>query len=270
MNINVAIGQFYPVESAIHKLDPRSKLMGTLAFIILLFIVNNFWGYVLAAAGLATVIKQSNVPPKYMLKGLKGLMFIIAFTIILNVFFSPGETVIFSWGIVEITKEGLLMALKMGTRLIMLVIGSSILTLTTSPIELTDGIERGLSPFKKIGLPAHEIAMMMTIALRFIPNLMEEVDRIMKAQIARGADFDTGGIKEKAKSLIPLLVPLFVSAFHRADDLAMAMEARCYRGDVNRSKMKEMKYTPADRVFLASFFLFSVLLVLTRMLPPLF
>lgn len=245
---NIAIGQYYPVRSAIHSIDPRVKLVATLGYITLLFLITNIWGYLLTVLFLAAVIYMSNVPPIFMFKGLKGILFILVFTVVLNMFFTPGGTVIFHWAFMTITREGVYVAARMGLRLVLLVVGSSVLTLTTSPIELTDAIEFLLKPFKRVGVPAHEIAMMMTIALRFIPTLLEEMDKIMKAQMARGADFDTGGLLKKAKSLIPLLVPLFVSAFRRADDLAMAMEARCYRGDVNRTRMKTLKLARRDYV----------------------
>ncbi|MDR2899496.1 MAG: energy-coupling factor transporter transmembrane protein EcfT [Clostridiales bacterium] len=251
MNINITIGQFYPIDSKIHRLDPRAKLLATFVFIAALFFVNDIYGYILSALSIGVIILISKVPFKYLLKGLKAIIGIIIFTAVLNIFFAGGKTVIFSFYFIKITAEGLILAAKMATRLVLLVIASSMLTLTTSPIELTDGIEYVLKPFKKIGVPAHEIAMMMTIALRFIPTLMEEVDKIMKAQIARGADFDTGNIMQKAKSMIPLLVPLFISAFRRADDLAMAMEARCYQGDAHRTRMKILKFNDNDYIFCA-------------------
>ena len=246
MFTNITIGQYYPAESSVHRLDPRLKLVSVLAFIILLFFINNFWGYLFTAVCIFIVIKISRVPPLFLLRGLRGILFILLFTAALNIFFTPGETVLFQFHAFGITLEGLTLAGKMAVRLCLLIIGSSLLTLTTSPIELTDAIEYLLKPLKRIGVPAHEIAMMMTIALRFIPTLMEEMEKIMKAQSARGADFDTGGIIKRARSLIPLLAPLFISSFRRADELAMAMEARCYRGDVNRTRMKVLKLTRID------------------------
>lgn len=265
--MNITIGQFYPVHSKIHELDPRTKLAGTLIFIIVLFFASNIWGYLLAAIALALVIKLSNVPPKYMFKGIRGILFIILFTVVLNIFFTPGEKILFTLWKLPVYLEGVAMAVMMGTRLVMLVAGSAVLTLTTSPIDLTAGIERAFSPFKKIGVPAHEIAMIMSIALRFIPTLMEEVERITKAQTARGADFDTGNLMQKAKSMIPLLVPLFISAFHRADDLSLAMEARCYRGDINRTRMKKMVYGNRDYIFYGCLLLFGAAMAFTRFLP---
>jgi energy-coupling factor transport system permease protein len=246
MLTNITIGQYYPAESPVHSLDPRFKLVSAMAFIILLFFVGNFWGFIFTAACVSAVIKLSRVPPLFLLRGLRGIIFILLFTAALNVFFTPGGTVLFEFYFLRVTLEGLALAGKMAVRLCLLIIGSSLLTLTTSPIELTDAIEYLMTPLKRFGVPAHEIAMMMTIALRFIPTLMEEMEKIMKAQSARGADFDTGGAVKRARSLIPLLVPLFISSFRRADELAMAMEARCYRGGVNRTRMKTLKLTRLD------------------------
>jgi len=245
---DITIGQYYPVESIIHRMDPRTKIALTFGFIISLFFSTHLFVYAYAALMLGVVIRLSKVPFRYMIKGLKSIIILIVFTVVLNIFLIPGENVLVDMGIVKITGEGLLAAFAMATRLIMLIIGSSILTLTTSPIDLTDAIEKLLKPFEKIHVPAHEIAMMMTIALRFIPILLEETDKIMKAQMARGADFESGGIVKRAKSLVPLLVPLFISAFRRADDLALAMEARCYRGGEGRTKMKQLKYNRRDLV----------------------
>lgn len=242
---DITIGQYYPTSSSIHRLDPRVKILITFTYITALFIVKHFIAYSFIVAFLATAILLSKVPFKYMIKGLKPLFLIILFTFSINMFMTKGE-VIYQIGPLDITKEGVMQAVFMGTRLILLIIGTSLLTLTTSPIQLTDGIEKLLNPFKKIGVPAHELAMMMTIALRFIPTLLEETDKIMKAQMARGADFESGNILNRAKSLVPLLVPLFVSAFRRADELAMAMEARCYRGGDNRTRMKELSLHGRD------------------------
>ena len=246
MNVNITIGQYYPSESPIHGLDPRLKLVSALGFIVLLFFVQNFWGYFLSAAYLSVIVYISRVPPLFLLRGLRGILFILLFTAVLTIFSTPGDTVLFSFHILRITAEGLSIAGKMAVRLCLVIMGSSMLTLTTSPIELTDAIEYLMKPLKPLGVPAHEIAMIMTIGLRFIPILMEEIEKIMKAQSARGADFDTGGIIKRARSLIPLLAPLFISQFRRADELAMAMEARCYRGDINRTRMKVMKLTRRD------------------------
>src|SRR6056297_1581364 len=242
---NITIGQYYPVESLVHRRDPRLKIMAVYGFVIVLFMIDSLANYAYAASFLGLMIVASKVPLKYILKGLKPIFFIIFFTFTINMFLTRGE-IIYKMGIFEITSEGLHQAVFMSLRLVFLIIGTSILTLTTSPIELTDGIERLLNPFRKIGVPAHELAMMMTIALRFIPTILEETDKIMKAQMARGADFESGNIVKRAKSLIPLLVPLFIGAFRRADDLAMAMEARCYRGGENRTRMKQLKLHRRD------------------------
>ena len=238
-----------------HRLDPRIKIIVTIVYIAALFIVNDFWGILLNVAALAVVIAISKVPLKFILRGLKPIFLIILFTFVLNLFMMPGKVVVHLW-VLTITEEGIYTAFFMGSRLILLIIGSSLLTLTTKPISLTDGIESLLSPFRKIGVPAHELAMMMTIALRFIPTLMEETDKIMKAQQARGADFESGNIIRRAKSLIPILVPLFISAFRIAQELAMAMEARCYRGGQHRTRMNGMKLGKNDlaaSILLAAF-----------------
>jgi len=249
---DITIGQYYPSASCIHKLDSRTKILITFAYIIGLFLIDHFIGYAFVAACFYAAVRVSKVPLKFMLKGLKSIMFILLFTVVLNIFFTANGNVIYigdyplQWGFVKITDAGLLIAAKMGIRLVLLIVGSSLLTLTTSPIELTDGIESLLNPFRKIGVPAHEIAMMMSIALRFIPILLEETDKIMKAQMARGADFETGNIVQRAKAMIPIMVPLFISAFRRAEELAMAMEARCYRGGVGRTRLNKLTYTKAD------------------------
>ena len=243
---DITLGQYYQTESVIHRLDPRVKLVGTIAYIISLFLVNDIWGYMVAALFLAAMIKLSNVPFKFMVKGMKAIMFLLMLTVVFNMFLTPGEALISVWKL-TITKEGLKLAIMMAVRLTFLIIGSSVMTLTTTPNNLTDGMENLMNPLRKFKVPVHEIAMMMSIALRFIPILMEETDKIMKAQIARGADFESGNIIKKAKALVPLLVPLFISAFRRANDLAMAMEARCYRGGDGRTKMKPLIYKKEDR-----------------------
>ena len=236
---DITLGQYYQAESIIHRLDPRVKMIGTLIYIITLFIFNTFLGFAFAALCLFGVVRTSKVPFKFIVKGLKPIFFIIIFTFILNMFMIRGEVLVKFW-IFEITKEGLREAMIMAIRLILLILGSSMLTLATKPINLTDGIERLLSPFKKIGFPAHEIAMMTTIALRFIPTLLDE----------------TGNILHRAKQMIPILVPLFISAFRIAQDMAMAMEARCYRGGENRTRMKEMKYGKRDGIAAVAIVLF--------------
>lgn len=244
---DITIGQYYPTDSVIHKLDPRVKLIGTIVYIVSLFIFRSWSGYALATLALFAVIKISKVPLKFMIKGLKSIIILLMITVIFNLFLTPGETLIQIWKL-KITKEGIITAIFMAFRLMYLIIGSSVLTLTTTPNNLTDGLEKGLNPLKKIKVPVHEIAMMMSIALRFIPILLEETDKIMKAQMARGADFESGGLIKKAKNLVPLLVPLFISAVRRANDLAMAMEARGYRGGEGRTKMKPLVYKARDKI----------------------
>jgi len=242
---DITIGQYYPVDSPVHRLDPRVKILASMLFIISLFVVEDFYQYLPALFFVVLTVKVSGVPISYILKGLKPIMIILIFAFVINIFLTQGE-VIYALGPLHVTKEGIYQAFFMMLRLILLITGTSLLTLTTSPILLTDGLESLLSPLKKIGLPAHELSMMMTIALRFIPTLLQETDKIMKAQMARGADFESGNLINRAKSLIPLLVPLFISAFRRADELAMAMEARCYRGGENRTRLKVLKYTRGD------------------------
>ena len=262
---DITLGQYYPGHSYVHKLDPRVKIMATLLYIVSLFVVDDFLGFAVAFVGLAVVIAVSKVPLKFILRGLKPVFLIISFTFIINMFMIKGEVLV-SLGFLTITREGLRTAVFMAVRLVLLIIGSSLLTLTTKPISLTDGIEALLSPFKKIGLPAHELAMMMTIALRFIPTLLEETDKIMKAQQARGADFESGNIIRRAKALVPILVPLFISAFRIAQDLAMAMEARCYGGDIKRTRMNGMKLRSGDFVASAIFIVFIGLIILERIM----
>ena len=242
---DITLGQYYPADSVIHKLDPRVKLFGTLIYIISLFVFKGLPAFILAAIFLVVLIKLSKVPFSYMVKGLKTIVLIMLFAAVFNLFLTPGTKLVSFW-IFTITYEGLKNAVVMMVRLIFLIIGTSLMTLTTTPNELTDGLEKALSPLKYIKVPVHEIAMMMTIALRFIPTLLDETDKIMKAQQARGADFDTGNLIQKAKSLIPILVPLFISAFRRAEELAMAMEARCYHGDEHRTRMNVMTMKSSD------------------------
>ena len=243
---DITIGQYYTTNSVIHSLDSRFKIMALFVYVICLFVINDVYTYAFSAAALAAVIALSKVPLKFILKGIKSIMLIIILTAAINLLTARGERVLYEFGWFSITLEGVYMAVKMVVRLVMLIISSSLLTLTTTPIQLTDGIEYLLKPFGKIGVPYHEIAMMMTIALRFIPTLLDETDKIMKAQQARGADFETGNLFQKAKSLVPIMVPLFISAFRRADELAMAMEARCYNGGGGRTRMNAMKFTKAD------------------------
>lgn len=242
---DITLGQYYQTGSVIHRLDPRVKLVTTIFYIISLFIVDNFIGYIIAGLFLALIIKLSKVPVKFMVRGMKSIIFLLIIAVGFNLFLTPGETAVAFWKL-RITWEGIRLAAFMAIRLVFLIMGSSVMTLTTTPNNLTDGMESLLGPLKKIKVPVHEISMMMSIALRFIPILLEETDKIMKAQIARGADFESGNLIKKAKSLVPLLVPLFISAFRRANDLAMAMEARCYRGGEHRTKMKPLIYKKRD------------------------
>ena len=259
----ITIGQYYPAESVIHRLDPRVKLVGTLVYIISLFLFKSFSCYFVVAAFLFTVILLSNVPLGYILRGLKTIIFLLLFMSMFNLFFTPGDVVYWKGGPFQITDAGIRNAGFMALRLILLIIGSSLMTFTTTPNQLTDGLESLLKPFKKLGLPVHEVAMMMSIALRFIPILMEETNKIMMAQMARGASFDEGNLIQKAKSLVPLLVPLFVSAFRRADDLAMAMEARCYHGGEGRTKMKPLRYQSRDYIAYVVMLLYLATVIFT-------
>lgn len=244
---DITLGQYYQTESVIHKLDPRVKLVGTILYIISLFLFNHFIGYIAAALFLITVIKLSRVPFRFMVRGMKAVVFLLLLTVVFNLLLTPGEALISFWKL-TITREGVRISIFMAIRLTFLIIGSSLMTLTTTPNNLTDGMEKLMNPLKRLHVPVHEIAMMMSIALRFIPILMEETDKIMKAQIARGADFESGNLIRKAKAMVPLLVPLFISAFRRANDLAMAMEARCYRGGEGRTKMKPLQYKRRDYI----------------------
>lgn len=253
---DITIGQYYPADSVLHRLDPRVKFVSTLIYIISLFVFSSWIGYGVAAVFLVILIGLSKVPVKFMVKGLKPIVVLLCITMFFNLIFTPGEE-LFSFWIITVTKEGVRLAAKMGIRLIFLIIGASLMTLTTTPNQLTDGLERLMRPLNKIHVPVHDIAMMMSIALRFIPILLEETDKIMKAQTARGADFEGGGLIKKVKNMVPLLVPLFISAFRRANDLAMAMEARCYHGGDGRTQMKPLTYKTRD--YLAYLIVFGYL-----------
>ncbi|NLJ58923.1 MAG: energy-coupling factor transporter transmembrane protein EcfT [Tissierellia bacterium] len=260
---NLTIGQHYPVESPVHDLDPRLKIMMTIIFIVSIFFIKNFTGFLIVIGFLTLSISLSKVPVKFVIRGLRPILLIIIITFLINLLMTPGRT-IFKIGFINVTEEGLKQAGFMAVRLTLLIMGTSLLTLTTSPIILTDGIESLLSPFKRFGLPAHELAMMMTIALRFIPTLMEETEKIMKAQKSRGADFESGNIVSRAKNLVPLLVPLFISAFRRADELAMAMEARCYRGGDQRTRMRQMEIKNIDYIAAFVFLVYLTAIILFR------
>lgn len=263
---DITLGQYYQADSVIHRMDPRTKIVGTIAFIVSLFLAKNCIGYLAAAVFLFAVIRISKVPFRFMVRGMKSTVFLLLVTIIFNLFLTPGTPLVRLWKL-TITEEGLKQAVYMGIRLTFLILGSSLMTLTTTPNNLTDGLESLLGPLKVFRVPVHEVAMMMAIALRFIPILLDETDKIMKAQIARGADFESGNLIKKAKSMVPLLVPLFISAFRRANDLAMAMEARCYRGGSHRTKMKPLKYRRRDAAAYLVMAAYIVLVVLTKKIP---
>ena len=264
---DITLGQYFPGESVIHRLVPRVKIILTFSYIILLFAAKGIVGYTIMLAVLCTVVGISGIKVRVVLRSMKPLLFIIAFTAILNMFYTPGEELWRFW-IFRITREGIETAVFMALRIAMLIAGTFVLlTYTTSPIMLTDGIESLLRPLQKLHLPVHELAMMMTIALRFIPTLIEETDKIISAQKARGADFETGNLLQRAKALVPILVPLFVSAFRRADELAIAMECRCYRGGESRTRLKELRMTRLDYGALACTAAVTVLIVLSRVFP---
>ena len=258
---DITIGQYYPVDSKLHRLDPRVKIMCTLLYLISLFLFQNIFGYLVATAFLIIVIRMSKVPFKFIVKGLRPIIMLLMITVVFNLFLTKTGNVLLKVWILQITDDGVRTAFFMMLRLVYLILGSSIMTFTTTPNALTDGIERLLWPLRKIKIPVHEIAMMMSIALRFIPILLEETDKIMKAQTARGADLESGNIVQKAKAMIPILVPLFVSAFRRATDLAMAMEARCYRGGEGRTKMKPLIYQKKDYIAYAITLIYLVVAI---------
>ena len=260
---DITLGQYYPADSVIHKLDPRTKLFATLLFIISVFSFDGIVGFIVMTAFLFGVIALSRVPLSFMLRGLKAIMILLVIAGLINLFLTPGQVLWSLWKI-HITREGLRNAVLMTIRMVYLIMGSSVMTLTTTPNQLTDGLEKALKPLQKINVPVHEIAMMMSIALRFIPILIEETDKIMKAQMARGADFESGGLVKKAKNMVPLLVPLFVSAFRRANDLALAMEARCYVGGEGRTKMMPLVYHKVDRLAYVVVIAYFVLLMVIK------
>ena len=266
--LDITLGQYYPGNSFIHRLDPRTKILTTMLLIVAVFLANSAIGYGALCAMVLFIIAMSGLPFMLVLRSVKPLLFIIVLTLALHALMGQGEHVLYQWKFITVTEEGLRLGVQMAMRLILLLMISSILTFTTSPIVLTDGIEALLRPFRVIGVPAHELAMMMTIALRFIPTLMEETDRIIKAQTARGADFSGGNLLVKAKNMLPILVPLFISAFRRADDLAIAMEARCYRGGEGRTRMHQLAYRAGDVLaFVFAFAMIGVLAFLRWGLP---
>lgn len=263
---DITLGQYYPEQSVIHRLDARTKILGTLLYIIEIFLVNSFAGFGLVILALGVLIGISKVPVRFIFKGLKAVVFIILLTFVLNLFMFDG-TVLWHWKFLTITYEGLYRSCFMALRLILLIIGTSMLTLTTKPMELTDGLEKLLKPFNRFGLPGHEIALMMSIALRFIPTLLEETDKIMKAQQARGADFESGNLIQRVKNMIPILIPLFVGSFRIAQDLALAMEARCYHGGVGRTRMKEIVFSRRDGVAGVLLAIFLGIVIASRWMP---
>ena len=263
---DITLGQYFPGNTVAHRLDPRTKILLVTLYIIALFSAKGLLGYMVMAATLAVCVKISKVGFKSLVRGLKPLVVIIAFTGILNIFFTPAETYLLEWGILRISEKGIQNALFMVVRIMLLVMGTFLMTYTTSPIRLTDGLESLLGPLKRLRVPVHELAMMMAIALRFIPTLIEETDKIMSAQKARGADFDSGNIFQKAKALVPILVPLFISAFRRADERATAMECRCYHGGDGRTKLHVLKYQRRDYVALAGGAVILALVVVLRRL----
>ena len=263
---DITLGQYYPEQSVIHRLDARTKILGTLLYIIEIFLVNSFAGFGLVILALGVLIGISRVPVRFIFKGLKAVVFIILLTFVLNLFMFDG-TVLWHWKFLTITYEGLYRSCFMALRLILLIIGTSMLTLTTKPMELTDGLEKLLKPFNRFGLPSHEIALMVSIALRFIPTLLEETDKIMKAQQARGADFESGNLIQRVKNMIPILIPLFVGSFRIAQDLALAMEARCYHGGVGRTRMKEIVFSRRDGVAGVLLAVFLGIVIASRWMP---
>ena len=263
---DITLGQYFPGDTPVHKLDPRTKIVLTVVYIAAIFMVGSWGGYALCFAALAAVMAISHIRPRALIKGLKPLVFIICFTAILNLFFTTGDDILFRWGVLKVTYTGLERAIAMVLRVLLLVSGTFLLTFTTSPLAITDGLEKLLSPLKKLRVPVYELSLMMCIALRFIPTLIEETDRIMSAQKARGADLETGTLTERAKALLPLLIPLFVSAFRRADELALAMECRCYNGGEGRTRMKQLHMAARDAVAFALGALLVALILLLRRL----
>ncbi len=260
---DITIGQYYPAASPLHKLDPRTKLTAVFAYIVCLFITKSFIGFILPFVVFVVVMFVSKVPFSFALKGLKPVMFVIAMTMVFQIFFGRGET-LFSYGIICITSEGIKRGFFLAFRIVLLMLGTSVLTFTTTPNQITEGLERIFRPLNRVGFPVHEMAMMMSIALRFIPILIDETDRIMKAQQARGADFESGSILHRAKAMVPVFIPLIVSAFRRALELAQAMEARCYHGGEGRTSLKPLKYTKSDMVAYVTILIFVICCVLIR------
>ena len=264
---DITIGQYFPGHSPVHRMDPRMKLILTIFYIVILFVVSNPFGFIPAVLFLGFAYGVSKIPIKMIAKSIKPILPIIIFTGVLNLLFIDGENVLFAAGPIHITVQGIYTSLKMALRLVLLIAGTSLMTYTTSPISLTDAIEQLLSPLKKVHFPAHELAMMMSIALRFIPTLVEETDKIMSAQKARGADMESGGLIQRAKALIPIMIPLFISAFRRAEELALAMECRCYRGGEGRTRMKQLRYTGVDFAALGVVMGLLLVIILLNIVP---
>ena len=261
---DITIGQYYPAESPVHALDPRVKIRGVFIYLISLFLVKNLVGYLIATLCLLGLVRVSKVPVSYILRGLKPIVVLMIITAVFNLFLTKTGDVLVSWKIFTITEDGLRTAVLMTIRLMLLIMGASLLTFTVTPNALTDGLEKIFKPLSVLKVPVHEIAMMMSIALRFIPILLDETDKVMKAQMARGADLESGNIIQKAKAMIPILVPLFISAFRRAVDLSMAMEARCYRGGEGRTKMKPLIYKKADKISYGILAFYLALMIAVR------
>ena len=261
---DITIGQYYPGNSILHRLDPRVKLLGVIVYVAMLFITNNIFALAFPAAILIVLIAISKIPVAYILKGMRMLVYLMIAAVFFNVFFTEGDHMIWRWWILKVSHEGILRAVFFAVRLMFVVVGASMLTYTTTPTTLTSGLEKVFSPLKKIRFPAHELAMMMSIALRFIPILAEEMNKIIKAQLARGADFESGGLVRKAKGMVPILIPLFISAFRRASDLATAMEARCYHGGGGRTRMNEIRFDRGDAVAAVLMVLFLAVIIASR------
>ena len=260
---DITLGQYYDTQSPIHKMDPRTKILFTVFYMVTLFLIDGIYAYTAILLLTALIISLSNIPLKFMLKGLKPILLLVVITALLNLFMTPGEEVL-RYGFLKITKEGIFMASKMAIRIILLIIGSSVLTLTTTPTVMTGGLELLLSPLKKIGIPISVFVMMISIALRFIPTLIDETDKIIKAQTSRGADFENKNPLKRIKAMIPILIPLFVSAFRRADDLAVAMECRCYNADSRRTSYRRFRFGKYDLYALIWAVVFTILLVIIK------
>lgn len=264
MNTKLLIGRYIQGESFVHRLDPRTKLLASFYFILIVFLANSWWGYLALVIYAFLVIYFTGISMRYFLKGIRPMLWIILFTVVFQLFFTTGGTVYFQWKIIRITSVGVTNAAYIFMRLVLIITMSTVLTLTTSPIELTNGIEQLLRPLSRFGFPSHEIALMLSIALRYVPTLMDEAEKIMNAQRARGVEFDEGSLIQRIKSLIPILVPLFISAFNRADEMAIAMEARGYRGGEGRTQYRQLQYTRQDSIAFLSLVLLTIILLLIR------